>query len=545
MSFLPSNIDHAMQRGRMDDAKQKADLGQAACRFNGGDAAWNFGAAIPMDALEESVPAPSLRLDLPEPSLPVEGSSFEQSANGRYLLTDLLEYCDRDFIHAAYLAILRRTADQSGLSSYLGHLRDGMSKLEILGILRNSDEGRKASVVVVGLRWRYGLLKAARLPIIGGLVRVVSALLDAGDSEREQRRFEGWARAAHEESQSRQQRSFAVVNRALVEFERGFAQLISYAAAQSSRTHLKTLNTALGHLADELAACRALIDEKAGKSELRGQIVMARSQFRLALDELRESMVERATLEVRLEEMRQLLGRALESKADQDAVSALERLLDSVAQATADRAEINAMVAPIYESLAALSSAKAEQTTVEAAVQSVRQRLEAMAVAKADRSELATVQGESAARIEVALAPVHAALAALSSSKAEQASIEGAVHGVRQGLEAMAAAKADRSELAAVQADGQSRINAAAAALRTALVPLETRAADLRRNLLDQERRVGLLLEEARKRLPAPFSDDQLKTIAAEEDHYLDAFYATFEDRFRGTRAEIKRAQSV
>ena len=68
---------------------------------------------------------------------------------------------------------------------------------------------------------------------------------------------------------------------------------------------------------------------------------------------------------------------------------------------------------------------------------------------------------------------------------------------------------------------------------------------DHKRNILDQQRRLMLLLEEARKRLPEPISTDQIKKMLTEEDHLLDAMYASFEDQFRGTRSDIKQRQSV
>lgn len=55
-----------------------------------------------------------------------------------------------------------------------------------------------------------------------------------------------------------------------------------------------------------------------------------------------------------------------------------------------------------------------------------------------------------------------------------------------------------------------------------------------------QERRVSLLLEEARKRLPEPFSPEQLQTMTDEGAHLLDVLYASFEDEFRGSRRDIK-----
>jgi len=68
---------------------------------------------------------------------------------------------------------------------------------------------------------------------------------------------------------------------------------------------------------------------------------------------------------------------------------------------------------------------------------------------------------------------------------------------------------------------------------------------DHRLNILDQQRRLTLLLEEVRRRSSEPLSHEQIKGIMKEEDHILDPMYTIFEDRFRGTRAEIKRRLSV
>jgi O-antigen chain-terminating methyltransferase len=63
--------------------------------------------------------------------------------------------------------------------------------------------------------------------------------------------------------------------------------------------------------------------------------------------------------------------------------------------------------------------------------------------------------------------------------------------------------------------------------------------------LIDQQRRLALLLEEARKRMPEPFSKEQIGVMSAVADHWLDAYYLSFEDRFRGTREDIKQRASV
>jgi 2-polyprenyl-3-methyl-5-hydroxy-6-metoxy-1,4-benzoquinol methylase len=68
---------------------------------------------------------------------------------------------------------------------------------------------------------------------------------------------------------------------------------------------------------------------------------------------------------------------------------------------------------------------------------------------------------------------------------------------------------------------------------------------DHKLNILDQQRRLMFLLEEARKRLPEPISTEQIKEMLTEEDQILNAMYVSFEDQFRGTREDIKERQKV
>lgn len=60
-----------------------------------------------------------------------------------------------------------------------------------------------------------------------------------------------------------------------------------------------------------------------------------------------------------------------------------------------------------------------------------------------------------------------------------------------------------------------------------------------------QERRLTVLLEEARKRLPKPLDEGQLQKFADELPHVADAGYLAFEDAFRGSPQEIKERMSV
>jgi SAM-dependent methyltransferase len=63
--------------------------------------------------------------------------------------------------------------------------------------------------------------------------------------------------------------------------------------------------------------------------------------------------------------------------------------------------------------------------------------------------------------------------------------------------------------------------------------------------VIAQERRIFLLLEEARQRRPESLDAAQLQRLYEEHRRHMDAFYAALEDEFRGSRADIKERLGV
>ena len=63
----------------------------------------------------------------------------------------LLSYDGEQFVHIAYQAILSRSPDPKGLTYYIGRMKNGVSKTEILAQLKLSPEGKSRQIVVEGL----------------------------------------------------------------------------------------------------------------------------------------------------------------------------------------------------------------------------------------------------------------------------------------------------------------------------------------------------------------------------------------------------------
>lgn len=85
-----------------------------------------------------------------------------------FTLSELLGYADREFVLTAFSVVLRRRPDAEEMQQYLAELRSGRaSKVEVLGALRWSDEGRARGVHIDGLLIPYTLQRWQRRPVLG------------------------------------------------------------------------------------------------------------------------------------------------------------------------------------------------------------------------------------------------------------------------------------------------------------------------------------------------------------------------------------------
>ncbi|MBL8254208.1 MAG: methyltransferase domain-containing protein [Candidatus Competibacter sp.] len=230
--------------------------------------------------------------------------------------------------------------------------------------------------------------------------------------------------------------------------------------------------------------------------------------------------------------LQRLLTELATGKAD---AAALQGLADSLGHETQEQ------LAKVAEHLRCLEERNPmrEMETLTGQVRELRE-------IKADGAALETLATRWRAGEQQFRNDMDVQLRLLNEHKADAAQLTGLANHLME----MAQTKADQTALSelrdtlaqAVQAKAdQTSVASMAAEMRQ----VQQRIQDHKRSLLDQQRRLGLLLEEARKRLPDPLDKGQLATFAGEADHLLDAMYVTFEDRFRGDRADIKQRMTV
>jgi len=114
------------------------------------------------------------------------------------------------------------------------------------------------------------------------------------------------------------------------------------------------------------------------------------------------------------------------------------------------------------------------------------------------------------------------------------------------------ATEAQKQEFDTFRARTEAEIQTLSATLSPQIANLATRISDLglythhtRAQLTLLDRRLSLLIEEARKPLPTSEAEGYLPKSVATQAHRHDGLYLAFQDVFRGTREEIKRRQSV
>jgi len=270
-------------------------------------------------SLDLPIPEP-IDLKLPEPGRIVYKPIFKPAIDGRYRLMNLLAYHDRDFIHAAYWALLQRAPDEEGFGTYLGHLRDGMPKIQLLGALRSSSEGRKVSAEVPGLSLQLFIQKISRWPLIGPLVRVSAALWNLPEEERRRKSLEGQIISRMEEGQVNMRETQLATVKALRDLEHGSHLLRSYTASKPGGDALRRIDSSKADLSSVDETRRLLVlalETRPERHELTAltNYLVAMAQLRLTKDDIapieqaydalrRQSNTDRATFESAIEHLK-------------------------------------------------------------------------------------------------------------------------------------------------------------------------------------------------------------------------------------------------
>ena len=94
-----------------------------------------------------------------------------------FTLAELSELAPRDFVRAAYDAVLGRSPTSLEQDQMLAGLMQGDARTWLVGTLRYGEEGRRHGILVPGLRMRYTAQRLFRLPGIGPVLEWINAVV--------------------------------------------------------------------------------------------------------------------------------------------------------------------------------------------------------------------------------------------------------------------------------------------------------------------------------------------------------------------------------
>ena len=516
------------------DEKQSVDV-DALLRRVRSQAAAGVGAGAAVSELR----SPSVR-----PNAELASSQAKDEGSEGTTLLSLLSLQDEEFLHNAYRRILLRDPDPSGREYFLSALRGGsLSKLDVLVSLRFSEEGRRASVHIPGLNRAYWTRRIVKIPVIGYLLQVGYGIIRlptlVNNFAKQEAHVAFRFTASRRAEQDALDRIATMIRHSRSEVDllletKAERQEVTDLRAETSRKASQDMALELQHHVARLefgkgnrnefaaieARCDSQVAAKADRQEMAAMAVQMAGKANRA---------EVSAVAARVALDRDDLSAQLGAKADRQEMAAVAAQMAG----KADREEVSAVAARIAahrEEISAQLGAKADCAVVTGLAERVN--------LKADRQEVGALAGELATK------------AAEPRLTEVAESSERGLADLSQRIQRMGAVKADQEKLAAVESrvaecEGQRVDPHRVAGLDEGLQAIQHQMAVCRQDLQDQHRRLAVILEQARRRMPEPFKAEQLEELVREERHFLDSLYVAFEDRFRGSRETIREGARV
>ena len=214
-----------------------------------------------------------------------------------YELSAFLAFHDEDFIRNAYRGILRREPDAQGLDVFLDALRTGRwAKIDVLGRIRYSGEGRAGRVRIRGLAFAFAIRSARRVPGLGRALGIAQYVLRLPELVRNHERLE--AVVFHQRTRATQ-----VLNALMRELDERHATLAR--RIERSLSGLDSANAALQGRVTEFAK-----SQQATADDLRQHVQAEADAARESIEQLRLRM------NTQVEEITRVLSAMETSKMD-------------------------------------------------------------------------------------------------------------------------------------------------------------------------------------------------------------------------------------
>lgn len=473
-----------------------------------------------------------------------------------YVLADLLRFSDSDFVENAFRILLRRPASVDEKAHYLTALRSGgVSKVEMLGNIRFSDEGMQDCVHVDGLLLPYKLHKWQRIPLLGWFLTMANTVfrlprllahlqkmeaVSAQESQQVGSALNDLAQAV-EDHQSRVQTQIDSLAgrdevRALTVASNRLREQLAVQAEELAEARAKLEIRIEARLSGEVlalaAASSSLRDQLGAQASKLTQVVSADHEVRGAIELIETKLDEQASEQMKLESRL----RAQLSDEIQTLATASSSLQDRLETQVSELARISLADHETRNVVSQIESKLAEQEAASARLEhrlgvEVTGEIQALMLVIEQLQERLAGQATALAQIKQSDGIAQQAVGAIEARLDHVAQFEAALKAqLESGLTDRVAAHAQLEQ----RLHGQMPV----------IAKLAESGAENRRAVRDIERRLMTFFDRVSQQAIASPAVAVSDTTAQEEAGLLDAHYVSFEDTFRGTREDIKARAS-
>jgi O-antigen chain-terminating methyltransferase len=239
-------------------------------------------------------------------------------------------------------------------------------------------------------------------------------------------------------------------------------------------------------------------------------------------------------------QMHQVVKALSRSKADTKSLIDIEESVKHIRDAKAGREQVEELLSTVMK----LTETKANND----AVNQLQQQLYEINNIKADMDEISNLSNKFTQMLEAKadnkmVAEVAESIKHIGATKADQEKVAELLRKVME----LAETKANNDAVNQLQLQFAQfeKTKAFIDAIQMQFNEIQLQILDHKRNILDQQRRLAILLNESKQYFTKTVSDKKPSAMISEEDHLLDALYVKFADLFRGTREDIKKRQAI
>ena len=391
-------------------------------------------------------------------------------AKKAYNTSDFLNYHDETFVRNTYRCILGREPDLPGLQFYLEKLRSGeFRKVEILGRIRYSPEGRSKKIKINNILPLFAINRIYAIPVMGYIARLITGIINLPVIINNLTKYEVYTQRLFSQSRAFNNQMYQVVKA----LSRSKADTKNLTDIEESVKHIRDAKAGREQVEELLSTVMKLTETKANND---------------AVNQLQQQLLEINNIKADMDEISNLnnnFTQMFEAKADNKMVDEVAESIKHIGATKADQEKVAELLRKVME----LAETKANND----AVNQLQQQLHEINNIKADMHEISNLSNKFTQMLE---------------AKADNKMVDEVAEHLREVME-LAESKANNDAVNQLQLQLAQfeKTKAPIDAIQMQFNEIQLQILDHKRNILDQQRRLAILLNESKQYFTKTVSD--------------------------------------